>query len=314
MKLVVVEPLGIAQDKLEQMLHEAVNDSVSVVCYDNRKEDVQTLVERCHDADAVVLSNIPFGAEVMSQCAQLKYVCVAFTGTDHVDIDYCKQHHIKVSNCAGYSTSAVADMVFGFAIDLLRNIVPLNERVRCSGTKDGLIGREMEGLKFGIVGAGAIGTRVARIAEAFGCEVYAYSRTKKELDGVTFTDLDTLMRTCDIISLHVPANVETKGMISREKIALMKPDAMLINTARGPIVDSQALADALNAGAIGGAATDVFEGEPPIAPDHPLLKAKNCIATPHVAFASKQAMEKRAVIVCQNIRAWVDGKMLNEIC
>ena len=127
-------------------------------------------------------------------------------------------------------------------------------------------------------------------------------------------ELDTLLSTCDIVSLHVPVTPETKGLINRERLALMKPSALLINTARGPVVDSQALADALNSGALAGAGIDVFEGEPPIAQDHPLVQAKNTILTPHVAFATAESMEKRAVIVFENIQKWLDGAPQNVIC
>ena len=313
MKLVVLEPLGIPNDVLEEKVKAAVTEGVEVVCYDTRKEDVETLIERSKDADAVVLSNFKYPREVIEKCPNLKYICVAFTGYDHVDMECCKERGIVVSNCAGYSTVAVADLVFGYVIDLYRNIITCNDVVRNGGTKAGLIGPEMEGKKFGIVGAGAIGLRTANIAKAFGCEVYAYSRTKKEVEGITFVDLDTLMSECDIISLHVPQTTETTGLINAEKIALMKKDAILINTARGPVVDSQALADALNEGRIAGAAVDVFETEPPIDPAHPLLNAKNCIATPHIGFASIQAMYKRADIVCDNITAYLNGAPKNVV-
>lgn len=313
MKLAILEPLGIADDLMVSMAKEAVGDKMEVVYYNTRKEDTETLIERCKDADAVVLSNFKFKKEVMEHCPKLKYICVAFTGYDHVDMAYCKERGIVVSNCAGYSTVAVADLVFGFIIALYRNLVACNEVVRKSGTKAGLIGPELEGKKFGIVGAGAIGLRTAKIAQAFGCEVYAYSRTPKTIEGITFTDLDTLMSSCDIVSIHVPQNASTVGMINAEKIALMKQSAILINTARGPIVDSQALADALNSGAIAGAGIDVFETEPPVPEDHPLLTARNCIATPHVAFASNEAMYKRAVIVCDNIKSYLDGTPANVV-
>lgn len=182
---------------------------------------------------------------------------------------------------------------------------------RREGTKDGLIGCELEGKKFGVVGTGAIGMNVARIAAAFGCEVLAYSRTKKEMDNVRYVSLDELMAESDIISLHVPSNAETKGLISAEKIALMKPNAVLINTARGPVLDSQALADALNNDKIAGACIDVFETEPPIAKTHPLVNAKHTILTPHVAFASKEAMVKRAVIVFDNVVKYLNGTPQN---
>lgn len=311
MKLAVLEPLGIPDDILFEKISAVVGDRMEIICYENRKEDIDTLIERSRDADAVVLSNFKYPKEVMEQCPNLKYICVAFTGYDHVDMDYCRKRGILVSNCAGYSTTAVADLVFGFIIDLYRNIIPCNELVRKGGTKDGLIGPELEGKKMGIIGAGAIGLRVARIAQAFGCEVSAYSRTKKEIDGIRFVDLDTLMSQSDIISLHVPQTSDTIGLINAEKIALMKKDAILINTARGPIVDSNALAAALNEDRIAGAAVDVFETEPPIASEHPLLHAKNCIATPHIAFASIQAMYKRADIVCENLKAYLAGQPVN---
>lgn len=311
MKIAILEPLGIPDTELTAMLKEAVADKAEVVYYNTRKEDIETLIERSKDAEAVVLTNIKYPRAVMEKCPKLKYICVAFTGCDHIDMDYCRVRGIKVSNCAGYSTAAVADLVFGFIISLYRNIIPCNEAIRHGGTRAGLIGSELEGKKFGIIGAGAIGLRVARIAQAFGCEVYAYSRTKKSIDGVRFTDLDTLLSTCDIISLHVPQNPSTVGLISKEKIALMKKNAILINTARGPIVDSKALADALNNGDIAGAAVDVFESEPPISENHPLLTAKNCIATPHVGFATNEAMYKRAKIVCSNIKSYLNGKPEN---
>ena len=219
-----------------------------------------------------------------------------------------------MSNCAGYSTVAVADLVFGMVIGLARKVAECDAAVRQEGTKAGLVGFELEGRKFGVVGLGAIGSRVAAIANAFGCEVYGYNRSPKDLPGVKQVDLDTLLRECDIISLHVPATAETRGLINAERIAQMKPTALLINTARGPVVDSQALADALNEGRIAGAGIDVFEMEPPVPRDHPLLSAKNVIATPHVAFATQQSMEKRAVTVCENLRAWLDGEQKNVIC
>lgn len=314
MKLALLEPLGIPQDRLVEMVKEAVDGRMEVVAYDTRVEDVPTLIQRSQDADAVVLSNFPYRKAVMEHCPHLKYIDVAFTGVDHVDIDYCKEKGITVSNCAGYSTVAVADLVFGMVISLARNLSACDAAVRQGGTKAGLVGFELEGKKFGIVGAGAIGSRVAAIAAAFGCQVYAYSRTPKDLPGVTFTDLDTLLSTCDTVSLHVPATPQTHHLINAEKLALMKPTALLINTARGPVVDSQALADALNSGRLAGAGIDVFEMEPPVPADHPLLTAKNVLATPHVAFATAQSMEKRAVLVCDNLKAWLDGKPIHQIC
>lgn len=312
MKVAVLEPLGIPDADLRSLILNAVEDKdVELLTYPDRKEDEASLIERSADAEIVVVSNIAYPASVMEKNPNLKYVCVAFTGYDHVDMNYCREQGIQVSNCAGYSTVAVADLVFGLLLDVYRNISILNSKVRLGGTKDGLVGPELEGRRFGVIGAGAIGMRVMRIAAAFGCEVVAYSRTVKDIEGVTFVGLDELLSTSDVISLHVPQTSETTGMIGKKEIAQMKQNAVLINCARGPIVDSQALADALNENLIAGAGIDVLEMEPPFPSDHPLLNAKNTIVTPHVAFASNEAMQKRAVIVADNIASYLDGNTNN---
>lgn len=311
MKLVIIEPLGVEQEKLLSMAAEQLPESVEVVYYDTRVTDTETLIERGKDADIIAVSNLPLNADVIDGCKNLKMLSVAFTGVDHIALDACRRNGVLVSNCAGYSTAAVADLVFGLLISLYRNIPACNEVVRREGTKDGLVGFELEGKKFGVVGTGAIGLRVAAIAQAFGCEVLAYSRTKKDVPGITYTALDTLLSQCDIVSLHTPLNDSTRGLIGKEQLALMKKNAVLINTARGPVVDSQALAEALNEERIAGACIDVFETEPPVKKEHPLLNAKHVIATPHAAFATKEALVKRAVIVFDNITAWLNNAPQN---
>ena len=314
MKINFLEPLGISNDRLREIVDNTIGTQHEVTYYSDRNEDPAVLVERCQGADCVVLSNMKFGRDIIEKCPELKMICVAFTGVDLVDIEYCKEKNIRVCNCAGYSTVAVADLVFGFVIDLARNVFPCNEVVRKGGTKQGLVGFELEGKKFGVIGAGAIGQRVLKIAQAFGCETYAYNRSPKEIPGVQFVTMEELLKTCDIISVHVPQTKETIGLIGEEQFDMMKDTALFINTARGPIVDSEALAKALNEGQIAGAAVDVFEVEPPVAADHVLFGAKNLIATPHVAFSSQQAFEKRAVIVAENIKCWINGNMQNVIC
>ena len=313
MKLVILEPLGVEKEKLLNMAESMLGDRVEITYYDNRVEDTETLIKRSKEAEIVVLSNFKYKKEVMEKCPNLKMICVAFTGVDHVDIDYCRERGITVCNCAGYSTSAVADLVFGMLINIYRNIDKCNKVTREGGTKNGLVGFELEGKKFGVVGTGAIGMRVANIAKAFGCEVYGYSRTVKEGNGIKYVDLNTLLSTCDIVSLHVPLNDSTKGLINEENIKLMKKNAVLINTARGPVIDSKALSDALKNGTIAGAGLDVFEIEPPIPTDHVLFEAPNLIVTPHVAFATKESMVKRAEIVFENINKYMNGNPQNLI-
>ena len=313
MKLVIMEPLGVEQNKLLSMAQAVLPQDIEITYYDTRVLDTDTLISRGRDADILAVSNLQLNGDVINGCKNLKLLAVAFTGVDHIALDVCRQRGITVCNCAGYSTAAVADLVFGMVVALYRNLIACNEAVRRQGTKDGLIGFELEEKTFGIIGTGAIGLRVASIAQAFGCRVLAYSRTQKNVPGVTYTDLETLLKTSDIVSLHTPLTPETRGLIGAKELASMKPSAILINTARGPVVDSAALADALNSGKIAGAGIDVFEMEPPVPEDHPLLNAKNLIATPHVAFATKEALVKRAAIVFDNIDRWLKGTPANVI-
>ena len=311
MKIVVIEPLGIPMENLKATAEKIIGEKAEIVYYDTKTTDTAELSERGKDTDIIVVSNLPLKREVLENCKNLKMISVAFTGVDHIAMDYCREKGITVSNCAGYSTESVAELVFGMLISLYRNIIRCDEAVRNGGTKDGLVGFEIKGKKFGIVGTGAIGLKTAEIAKAFGCRVYAYSRTQKEIEGITYLPLDELFSECDIISLHVPLTESTKGLINAEKLALMKKTAVLINTARGPVVDSSALAEALADGKIAGACIDVFENEPPVAKEHPLLNAPNVIATPHIAFATAEAMEIRAGMVFENVTAYLDGKPIN---
>lgn len=311
MKLVIIEPLGVQDEKLINIANTMLKDQVEVIYYNTRTSDTAELIKRGQDADIIAVSNLPLNAEVIEGCKNLKMISVAFTGVDHIALEKCKEKGILVSNCAGYSTAAVSDLVFGLLISYYRNIIPCDKVTRVEGTKDGLVGFELEGKKFGVVGTGAIGMRVANIAKAFGCEVYAYSRTVKNDQGINYVSLEELMSICDIISLHTPLNASTKHLINANNISLMKSNAVIINTARGGVIDSQALADALNNDKIAGALIDVFEDEPPIKKEHPLVTAKNTILTPHVAFATKEALEKRAVIVFDNIDKWVNGNPQN---
>ncbi len=311
MKIVYLEPVGVDKAKLLDMTRQAVGEAPELVYYDTGTTDEAELIERSKDADMVVLTNFPYREAVISRCPKLKMICVAFTGTDHVDVEYCRGRGITVCNCAGYSTAAVAELVLGMAVALTRNLLPCDRACRAGGTKDGLVGFELEGKSFGIIGTGAIGQRVAAIANALGCRVYAWSRTQREIPGVTYLGLDELLERCDIVSIHVAQTPDTVHLINRERLSRMKRGAYLINTSRGPVVNSADLAEALRSGALAGAGIDVFETEPPIAQDHPLLLAPNVIAAPHVGFASWQAFEKRAVIVVGNIRGFLSGHPQN---
>ncbi len=317
MKIVILEPLGITDEKLA-IAAQAVKDAGhELVAYATKTEDQDELAERGKDADILIIANQPLRKNVLEKCEKAKFLSVAFTGVDHIDVDYCKERGIAVSNAAGYSTNAVAELAFGLAVSVLRNIPACDKVCREEGTKAGLVGSELYGKTFGVVGTGAIGCKVAKIAQAFGCDVVAYSRSKKpemEALGIPYLSLEELLAKSDIVSLHVPLNDKTKGLIGEKEIGLMKENAILLNTARGGVVDSAALAAALNSGKIAGAGIDVFEMEPPVPADHPLMTAKHTVVTPHVAFASHEALFTRAQIVFENILKWESGSQQNIIC
>lgn len=311
MKLVVLEPLGVEKETLLALAEEKLGDRAEITVYDTRETDTKKMAERAAEADILVLANQHLPEEVVRECKNLKMISVAFTGVDHIPMKYCREKGILVCNCAGYSNTAVSELVFGMALNLYRHITECNEAVRKEKDKTGLIGMELAGKKFGVIGMGAIGTRTAELAKAFGCQVYGYNRSHRQIDGVTMTDMKTLLSECDIVSLHVPLTEETRGLIGEEELSWMKPEAVLINTARGSVVDSAALAKALNENRIAGAAVDVFEMEPPVPADHPLLTAKNVTATPHVAFATREALYKRAGIVFENVIKFLEGNPQN---
>ncbi len=304
MKIVAVEPIGISAERAQEIKQDLAGKGHEFVWFSDRKEDSATLVERMKDAEAVIISNIPLRADVLSQCPKLQFLDVAFTGLDHIDLEYCETHGITVKNASGYATEAVAELAVGLMIDVLRKITFLDGSIRQGGVRGAFLGRELRGKTVGIVGTGAIGLRTAELLKAFGCKVIAWSRTHKpEMMnlGCAYVTLEALMRDSDIISLHVPLTAETKHLISKDLLALCKPTAILVNTARGNVVDMEALAECLRDGKIAGAGIDVYEKEPPLPQDHPLVQSPNCVLVPHVGYATREAFDIRIDIILRNL-------------
>lgn len=308
MKIVILEPLGVQEETLKKLAKPLTDNGHEIIMSESKTDH--------KNADILVIANSPLKGDVIKSDKSLKMISVAFTGVDHVDLNACRENNIRVCNAAGYSTHAVAELTYGLILSVYRNIIPLNSTARNAGTKAGFSQREIFGKTIGIVGTGAIGMRVAELAKVFGCNVIAYSRTKKaeaEKLGIKYVSLDELMSTSDIVSVHVPLNDSTRGLINKDRIALMKKTAILINTARGPIVDYTALGEALKEGRIQGAGLDVFEVEPPLPKDNPLFDAPNLVVTPHIGFATEEAMITRAEITIENIKKWLDGNPQNVI-
>ncbi len=316
MKIVAVEPIGISSQMLQQTTKMFAELGHELVWYQDRKEDEATLIERMKDADIAIVSNIKLSRNVISQCSRLKMLSIAFTGVDHVDLACCQEQGITVCNASGYATQAVAELAIGLMIDVYRKITEMDASTRKEGTRNNYLGKQLSGKVVGIVGTGAIGTQTALLAQAFGCKVIAWSRHPKQdliERGIVYVSIDELLATADIISLHIPLNAETKHFINKERLQKCRPTAILINTARGNVVDIDALAQALNEGRLAGAGIDVFEKEPPLADNHPLLTAKNCVLTPHVGYATMEAFGDRIDIVLDNIKHYLKQEVINKV-
>lgn len=299
MKIVFLEPLGLKVEAIERACAELKERGHEVVVYPDRRPDKN--IERAAGADVVVESNMSLRKDFFDACPNLKMLSIAFTGLDHIDMEECERRNIVVKNAAGYSTEAVAEETICMMIGLYRHVIE-NDRITrsCKGPSIAP-GREIGGKTVGIIGMGAIGQRTAALAQAFGCKVIAWNRTPKEVAGVTFVDKETLLKESDIVALHIALNNETRDFLTAKDFAMMKKSAILVNAARGPVVNAKDLAEALKNGTIAGAGVDVYDVEPPLSEDNPLLEAPNTILMPHVGFATEEAFVIRLGIVVNNI-------------
>lgn len=281
----------------------------------------EEVLERAADAEVVLTNKVVITAEMMAALPQLKYIGVMATGYNIVDIDAARERGIIVTNIPSYSTDSVGQMVFAHILNIAQQVQHHSEAVhqgRWTSSKDfcfwdtPLI--ELRGKKIGIVGLGHTGYTTARIAIGFGMEVYAYtSKSSFQLPPeIKKMELDQLFSECDIISLHCLLTDKTRELVNAARLKLMKPTAILINTGRGQLVNEQDLADALNNGQIYAAGLDVLSQEPPKA-DNPLLTARNCYITPHIAWASAAARERLMGILLDNLKGYIEGKVINNV-
>jgi glycerate dehydrogenase len=276
------------------------------------------VVARLRAASIAITNKVPIGAADIAQLPGLKMIAVCATGTNNVDLDACRAHGVLVSNIRNYSVVSVPEHVFTLMLALRRNLraytadveAGLWQKSRRFCLLDHPIG-DLAGSRLGIVGYGALGRKVASIARAFGMEVVVTTRSPVD-DGTRALALDELLRTSDVVSLHLPLDDNTRNMIGAKELASMKRNALLINTARGGLVDEAALAQALTGGVIGGAGFDVLTSEPPQA-DNALLQLRlpQLILTPHTAWASAGAMQKLADMLIENIEAYAAGTPMN---
>lgn len=287
--------------------------------YDRTGND--QIISRCQDAEAVLTNKVILSAEIISALPKLKYIGVMATGYNVVDIEAARNRGIVVTNVPAYSTASVAQLVFAHLLNIASQVALHDSQVHEGKWVNSvdfcfyaapLI--ELDGKQIGIVGLGQIGSAVARIAQAMGMKVAAYtSKSQEQLgDGITKMSLEQLFATSDVVTLHCPLTPDTKYIVNAERLATMKPNAIIINTGRGPLVNEQDLADALNNGTIAAAAVDVLSCEPPKA-DNPLLSAKNCHITPHIAWASQAARTRLIATLASNLQAFINGNPVNNV-
>lgn len=316
MKIVVLDGYGLNPGDLSW---DAVSQLGELTVYDRTSSE--EIIARSAGAEAILTNKTVITAEIMEALPDLKYIGVLATGYNVVNVDAAREKGIVVTNIPAYSTPSVAQMVFAHILNIAQQVQHHSEEVRKGRWTNNadfcfwdtpLI--ELREKKIGLVGLGHTGYNTARIAIGFGMQVTAYtSKSSLQLPPeIKKRTLDELFSECDIVSLHCPLTDETKELVNAERLRLMKPTAILINTGRGPLVNEQDLADALNAGKLYAAGLDVLSSEPPKA-DNPLLTARNCYITPHIAWASLEARTRLMDILVENIKAFQAGKPVNNV-
>ena len=314
MKIVVLDGRGLNPGDLS---YACLEEFGSVTVYQHTDTPAQAIA-RIGSSEIVLVNKVPITREILDACPSIRLICVLATGYNVVDCQACAQRGIPVTNVPAYGTAAVAQFTMALILELCHRVGLHNHSVHqgdwCrSETFCYWLTPQMElaGKTLGIIGYGRIGQAVGALARAFGMEVLAY-HPRRNLSGKPYVELDTLLERSDILSLHCPLFPETQHLINRETIAKMKDGAMLINTARGALVEESALAQALNAGKLRGAAVDVVSQEP-MTPDNPLLPCKNCIITPHIAWAPVESRQRLLNCVVENIRSYLAGHPQNVV-
>ena len=315
MNIKIIEPIGQSEAGIRSRLEDRMKKGDHRVEFcDTRGLTDAELIPKIRDADVLLISNRPLSRRVIEACPSLKLICVAFTGVDHVNQNACKARRIVVHNAAGYAVHAVSELAIGLMITLFRRIVAADAAVRSGGSNQQLVGNELFGKTLGIVGCGHIGLQVARLGNAFGCYVLGFDPYPLHDVDVTIEQvaLDEVLLRSDIISLHLPLTDQTRGFIGRQELARMKKSAILINTARGPVVDEAALVEALNKNCLAGAGLDVFDVEPPLPSNHPILKAPNTVLAPHIGFDTLEAVRAKADIALRHLEEFLDKTVREE--
>lgn len=315
MNIVLIDSLNVDEDKLKQLKGELTLLNHNFTYYLKPPSSILEFQNRIKDADVLIVDNIKTSAEVLKHAQNLKYINVAFTGVDHIDLAYCKNHGIEVSNASGYSTEAVGELTVGLIIGFFRKILFLDKTTRNLKDKGNVLGEEIENKVVGLFGFGKIAKKVYELLKPFNVKFITNSHHKivNLPTDVAEVDFDTLLKMSDIISIHTPLSEETKNIFNYDAFKKMAKKPLLINTARGPIIEKEALIKALKNGLISGAALDVYDKEPPLDKGDVLLNFDNVILLPHVGYFTKEAMNKRFEIIKENLLSYINGEIKNRV-
>jgi D-3-phosphoglycerate dehydrogenase len=267
----------------------------------------ESLVSRIHGAAAVIniRASTKFPASVFAACPDLKLLSIWGTGTDHVDLTAARRYGVVVTNTPGVSASSIAEHSLMLALAVARRVVEIHQGVVAGGWPRGR-SVQLQGKTLGVIGLGAVGRRLARLGQGIGMRVIAWTMHPDPALGFELVELDDLLRTSDVVSLHLRLSPQTMGFLGRDRLALMKPGAILINTARGPIVDEAALVDVLRERRIAGAGLDVFDTEP-LPAGHPLTRLDNVTLTSHCAGVTAEALEDGLAMAIENVLNYLNG-------
>lgn len=314
MKIAFLDALTIGTD-IDLSLYKKYGE---LTVYGTTSQD--EFVDHVADSDVIIINKLKVGRDNLPACKNVKLVCVTATGYDNIDTEYCRENGIAVCNVVGYSTQNVAQLTVAMALSLINHLTEYNRSVADGTYTRGRVANilkpvyhEIYGKTWGIVGYGNIGKQVGVVARALGCRILVYKRTP--IDGEECVDIDTLCKSSDIITVHTPLNDGTRNLINRDRIAMMKNSAILINVARGAVCDESAIADAILEGKLGGVGIDVYSKEP-FGTDHPCARIAgldNVILTPHMAWGSYEARMRCCEEIALNIECFASGGMRNRI-
>lgn len=290
MTVTIIEPLMVPQQMIDKKIELFKNLGINLKYFNSKPKNDEEIYERAKDSDVIIIANLPISDNILLNLNKTKYICVAFTGLDHINLDICKEKGIIVTNSAGYSDICVSELVVGHILNIYRHLNVFEK----------YMGYEIHGKTIGIVGLGNIGLKTARLLKAFGANIVYYD-TNKNTDEFKKINLETLLEISDIVSIHIPYTKENENLFNYRNLSKMKKNSILINCARAKVINQEDLVKILEEDKIMACALDVFDIEPPLPENHIILNRKNAYLSAHIAYLTNESMIRRFEICMNNV-------------